>query len=282
MARGRFLSRSVSLSEQIDDLIDREGFEAGLLITWMIPHLDVDGRMRGGPKAVKATVCPLRDDVTREKVASILEAADDIGLLRWYEVDGERFVWFPKFDEHQQGLRRDREASSNLPEWLPEYSRSAPGGQPSKVSKDKSRSREAKQREDNDLSVSLREPNRSADIRSVFEHYRTHHPRAARNPQPRSKEWRNIAARLAEGFTVDDLRRAIDGCHKTPHNLGDNDRGQKYLGLELITRSHSQVTRFIENDESPPRPMTDGERMTQRLLTTPMPPPREGKGFFDD
>jgi hypothetical protein len=43
------------------------------------------------------------------------------------------------------------------------------------------------------------------------------------------------------------LQAAIDGCHRTPHNLGENDRGQTYLALELITRTGDQVARFAEN-----------------------------------
>jgi len=51
---------------------------------------------------------------------------------------------------------------------------------------------------------------------------------------------------------------AIDGCHKTPHNLGDNDRNQKFLGLELIMRSSDQVIRFLENAKNPPKPKVLG------------------------
>ena len=90
---------------------------------------------------------------------------------------------------------------------------------------------------------------------AVFAHYRTHHPRSHPKPSSKSKEWRAIAERLREGYSVDDLCAAIDGCHLTPHNLGENDRGQKYLGLELIMRTGSQVDRFAETARSPPQPV---------------------------
>ena len=80
----------------------------------------------------------------------------------------------------------------------------------------------------------------------VFAHYRKLHPQAHKIPAHAQKEWTLIKARLREGYSVEDLCNAIDGCHRTPHNLGQNDRGQKYLGLELICRNGSQVTRFME------------------------------------
>lgn len=86
----------------------------------------------------------------------------------------------------------------------------------------------------------------SEQVCKVFDHYRTHHPKAHKSPQRASKEWKAIAARLSEGSSVDELCEAIDGCHKTPHNLGQNDRQQAYLGLELIMRNGDQVARFME------------------------------------
>jgi hypothetical protein len=133
MARGRFLSRSISVSEQIDALIDAEGYEAGLLMTWMVAHLDVEGRMKGNPKTVRGTVCPLRLDLTTKKVARILKAANDVGLIRWYVVGEQQCIWFPEFHNHQKNLRKDREGTSQLPEYsgsspgvIPEDSRSTP------------------------------------------------------------------------------------------------------------------------------------------------------------
>ena len=82
---------------------------------------------------------------------------------------------------------------------------------------------------------------------TVCEHYKTHHPTA----RPGDKERKLIRDRLKEGYTVDDLKRAIDGCHRTPHNLGDNERGTKYLSLSLIMRSSSHVIRFLENADNP-------------------------------
>jgi hypothetical protein len=81
-----------------------------------------------------------------------------------------------------------------------------------------------------------------ADCALVVVHYQTYHPRAKAGENDRAK----IRARFAEGYSVKDLCDAIDGCHRCPHNCGQNERGQKYQGLELIMRNSSQVQRFME------------------------------------
>ena len=86
----------------------------------------------------------------------------------------------------------------------------------------------------------------SDDILAVFEHYRHYHPRAHKKPHSRMREWSKIKARLAEGCTVADLKLAIDGCHRSPFHMGENDNNRKYDSLELIVRDGSKVQSFIE------------------------------------
>jgi len=87
------------------------------------------------------------------------------------------------------------------------------------------------------------------DARDVFEHWQSvmNHKQAAFDDKRRSiiKKWLNH-------YTVEQMRNAIDGCAVTPHNMGDNDRGQRYDGLELIFRNADQIDRFIRNCFDPP------------------------------
>jgi hypothetical protein len=115
---GRFLSKSIALSEQLNSV----SLEAAFLFTWMIPHVDVEGRMLANEVSIKATVVPLREELSVERIRHLLlELArapkDDRGrpLLYWYDVHGRRFVEFPGFRDHNRGLRVDREAKSRLP-----------------------------------------------------------------------------------------------------------------------------------------------------------------------
>lgn len=80
-----------------------------------------------------------------------------------------------------------------------------------------------------------------AQVDAVIERYLSHHPRA----KPGRKERAKIRALLKDGFTVDDLCLAIEGCHKSPYHCGENEKGQKYQNLELIVRDSSKVNQFM-------------------------------------
>ncbi len=83
-------------------------------------------------------------------------------------------------------------------------------------------------------------------IREVFAHYRTYHERAFPIPDSKSNEWKKIAARFREGYTVGDLCAAIDGCHRSPFHMGENDRQKPFNSLELIVRDGSHVNEFLK------------------------------------
>lgn len=56
---------------------------------------------------------------------------------------------------------------------------------------------------------------------------------------------RAIHNRLKEGYSVGDLKRAIDGCKASPYHNGVNETGAIYHGIDLICRNGSNVERFI-------------------------------------
>lgn len=87
-------------------------------------------------------------------------------------------------------------------------------------------------------------------VTEVFDHWREkmNHPRAALDP----KRKRLIKAAL-KNYDVKSLKLAIDGCSVTPHNIGMNDRGQRYDGLHIILRDADQIDRFIHNAYNPPK-----------------------------
>ena len=83
-------------------------------------------------------------------------------------------------------------------------------------------------------------------VAEVYGQYLLHHPRAAKTLASTSKDAKLIKARLAEGFTVQDLQSAIDGNHLSPFHCGKNDHSRQYHNLDLIFRDQSRVTDFIE------------------------------------
>lgn len=61
---------------------------------------------------------------------------------------------------------------------------------------------------------------------------------------------RKIQARLREGYTVDQLKQAVDGCAASAYHMArdptKNPDGTVYNDLELICRSGSKVENFIQ------------------------------------
>jgi len=113
-----------------------------------------------------------------------------------------------------------------------------------------------------ELNPDLRKLDSKGSVSCVFDHWRATlgHPKAVLGHKRKEK----IRARLREGFTVEQLTRAVEGCAVTPHNMGFNDNGAVYDDLALILRDAGQVERFIKNADHPPRPPTKREQQEAR------------------
>ena len=56
-----------------------------------------------------------------------------------------------------------------------------------------------------------------------------------------------IKARMKQGYELDYILKAIDGCSKSAHHMGQNDKGTKYNCLSLICRDGDKLEQFAEN-----------------------------------
>lgn len=68
-----------------------------------------------------------------------------------------------------------------------------------------------------------------------------------------------IRLRLSEGYSVADLKKAVDGCVASPFHAGQNEDGRQYLDLELIMRTGGNVERFQSYVGSPAKLAADPE-----------------------
>lgn len=104
-------------------------------------------------------------------------------------------------------------------------------------------------------------PTNPDPVRRIFEHWKTvmNHPNAKLD----GKRMSLIRKALNFGYDVQAICKAIRGCSLTPHNMGDNDRGQRYDGLHVILRDADQIDRFIYNEHTPPKPIRDADRQIQ-------------------
>jgi len=110
LAKGRLVHKKICLSEQVGLLPNDT---ARLLYTWIIPHLDIEGRFYGDARRVNSTVFPLRA-ISDKSIERYLQAMEEVGLIVRYEVVGQIFMWMPRFSLHQT-LRKDRERASYIP-----------------------------------------------------------------------------------------------------------------------------------------------------------------------
>jgi hypothetical protein len=235
-----------------DELLGSLPIEVRLLFIGLISNADDEGRFRAHPRGVRAAVFPF-DDISVEQVDNWLNHLARKGRIVIYDdADGQRYGQVRKFKEHQQINRPTLSRLPAPPEKLPEPSVSPPGAVP-----ESSRSThcgngmewngmEGNGRgRDQDVELALERSVSAGDVDRVIEHYRSHHPKA----QPGKVERTKIRDRLADGYSVADLCRAIDGCHLSPFNQGQNERGRRYDTLELIVRNSSQVQKFMEQSE---------------------------------
>ncbi len=112
MAKARMLHKSISISSQVNRL----SLPARLLFTWMIPHADDEGKLKGNPDYIRATVVPMAN-WSKKRIQLYLFAIRDTGLIYYWEQNSEWFVELVKWKQYQQ-IRTDRFTHSILPSFL--------------------------------------------------------------------------------------------------------------------------------------------------------------------
>jgi len=93
------------------------------------------------------------------------------------------------------------------------------------------------------------------DAQKVFQNWQTvmNHKKAKLD----AKRTKLINGALKIGYSVSDLKTAIQGCSMTPHNMGQNDRNERFDGLHVILKPEN-IDRFIANGK-PQDPTTGYE-----------------------
>lgn len=111
MAKARMLHKQISTSEDVSNL----PLQAQLLFSWLIPHADDDGRLKGTPKYIKATIVPYFD-WSFEEIKTYLEQMHKLGLIYYWQDNNEFYIEFVKWTDYQS-IRKDRYEPSKLPSY---------------------------------------------------------------------------------------------------------------------------------------------------------------------
>lgn len=160
----------------------------------------------------------------------------------------------------KMAMRLDETTSKNieikkLQEQIRINSRQTPDSFPTDSGNSPTR-REQKRTEQNRVEVttlSSANARPPSDTQTVFQYWqqKLNHPHAKLTPERQRK----ISSAL-KNYSAASLCQAIDGCAVTPHNMGQNDRGEVYDDISLIVRDAAHVERFIRNAKAPPNGAT--------------------------
>lgn len=77
-------------------------------------------------------------------------------------------------------------------------------------------------------------------------------------------------------YSPADVCKAIRGCSKSPHHMGDNKAKTAYNGLNLIFRNAEYIDKFIKLDTGTARAMTESAELKNARLIA------EALGFVPD
>ena len=108
MAQRRMISKSLGSSRKFHAVSTRcaeLGEFAQALFPLMVVSADDFGRLEGDAFTVKHKVFPMSPR-TEEDFETVLQAMSLVGLIRFYEVGGDRYLEIINFDREQPGLHK--------------------------------------------------------------------------------------------------------------------------------------------------------------------------------
>ena len=104
----RLINESIRTSEKINSLT----WFQEVLFTRLLTAVDDFGRFDARPAILKASLFPLKKDVTEKTIEDSLDKLANIGLVNLYEVGGKPYLCLPTWASHQ----RVRNKRSKYPE----------------------------------------------------------------------------------------------------------------------------------------------------------------------
>lgn len=109
------------------------------------------------------------------------------------------------------------------------------------------------------------------ETREVFEHWVAVMGMDPQRTKLTTQRASKVNARLKEGYTVDRLKAAIEGCRRSDWHMGANDDGRPQNDLEQICRSGGHVERHERHASgavgAPRKIAADPVPLARRLLT---------------
>ncbi len=93
-------------------------------------------------------------------------------------------------------------------------------------------------------------PKLNDDVQRIFDYW-CHVMKKGKGVRLTTKRRKNIESRLKEGYSVDDIAKAIEGCAASEFHMGNNDTSTIYNDIELICRSVEKLENFQQHLTKP-------------------------------
>ena len=252
MARARNIKPGFFSNEELVEL----SFSTRLLFIGLWTLADREGRMEDKPKRIKMALFPA-DDLN---IDSALDELQKSGFLLRYEHDGARYIQVLAFNKHQNPHRDEKPSLIPAPNLHGASTVQAPckedvstvaiGLIPDSLNLIP---------DTGILSKPLVEKKPLDEVNEIF----TYWQKVMKSPSSVMDANRKaLIVKALKSYPPADICKAIRGCSKSPHNMGENDQKTKYNGLGLILRNAEKIDRFIQLDNS--KALSGNETLEQR------------------
>jgi uncharacterized phage protein (TIGR02220 family) len=189
---------------------------------------------------------PTVTKVLLDRVTGVTGFTDALVTVGWLDKTESGFC-VPNFDRHLgAGAKKrasDAERKRKSREISQQCHKKSVTESVTEIGLDKSRV--DKRREENKEHVNTM----SASANVAFELFSYWCDAMQKNPSTSkltTKREKAIKARLKDGYTVEQIKQAIDGCRNDPFSMGKNDRQKPFNDIELICRSGEKLESFME------------------------------------
>lgn len=242
----------------LDKKISRLTVESRLAFLWSLNAADDEGRFRCDAETLSSAVFRY-DEMPKDEAASVIAELVELGRWMPYVKNGEEYYLIPHWHSWQS---INRPTISKLPEPAPQvYDEYEEKFGPIAKSREDARSVVAGPRSAGlyqSKKLSKKTPAKDendAAVWEVFCHWRDASEevslREGRRNQGRKrvlndKRKRLIKGRIKEGYTVEQLKKAVDGCLCSPWHRGQNPNGVVYDDITLICRDATKVDQFVD------------------------------------
>jgi len=154
----RFIYPQIATSLTIAGL----SMSAELLFWRILPQADDQGRLSGDSRQLKAIACPMRDEMTPEKIAELLNELEKADLIIHYMNSTQHYVQIKKWWDYQSAMRRIFPSHYPPPNGWRDRIKDVSIGQPPATA-DKQRPEEEEEKEP-ELETRIRKPEQEEEV----------------------------------------------------------------------------------------------------------------------